>query len=73
MCCDFFGSILLILSNTKYFRGVDTAYIKQNAVLSGGRCYFYKAINIIFGESMLLILSNTTQYYRGVDTAYTEQ
>ena len=37
----FEGSILLILSNTHYFRGVDTTSTKQFVVLSGGRYYFY--------------------------------
>ena len=37
----FGGSILLILSNTQYFRRVDTAYIEQYAVFSGGRYCLY--------------------------------
>ena len=81
----FGGSILLILSNTQYFwgvdtaytkkyavfQGVDTAYIEQCAVHLGDRYYLYKAIRSIFGEWILLILSNA-QYFLGINTVYTK-
>ena len=50
--------MLLILSKKYYFRGVDTAYIKQ--------------YTLIFEGWIVLILS-MTQYFRGVDAAYTKQ
>ena len=64
--------MLLISSNTQYFRVVDTAYIKQNAVFSRGRYCLYQAIGSIFWGWILFIL-RTTQYFPGVDTAYTKQ
>jgi len=57
---------------TQLFSGVDTAYIKQWAVFSWGRCCLYQAMGSIFGGSMMLILSNG-QYFRGVDDAYNKQ
>ena len=51
------GWILLILSNTQYFRGVKTPYIKQYAVFSWG--------------SILLVLN--TQYFWGADTPCIKQ
>ena len=54
----FRGWVLLILSTTLKFRGIDTVYTKQYA-------------NSLEG-SILLILS-TTQYSRGIDTADTKQ
>lgn len=53
-----------IRSNTQYFEGIDTPYIKQYAVYSGvGYCFYLVLRSILEGGSMLLILSKT-QYYR---------
>ena len=69
----FFGlrSILLILYDTQYFRGVDNPYTKRYEVIPGDRYCFYETLRSIFGASILLILSDT-QYFRGNNTPYTK-
>jgi len=77
---------MLILSKTQYFRGVDTAntkhnavlflgvdssYTKQDAVFSERGYCLYWTVRSIFGGVTLLKLSKT-QYFRGVDIAYTK-
>jgi len=72
-------SILLILTNTQYFRGVDTThtdyyavfsgvdnpYTLQHAVFSGNHAPYTEQYAVFCGESILLLLSNT-QHFRGV-------
>ena len=67
----------------KYFRGVETtytqhyavlsevnsAYIKENALLSAVGYCLYSALRRNFGAWILLIISKT-QDFRGVDTVY---
>ena len=45
---------MVILSNTQYFQGVDTAYTKQHAVFSLVRHCTYKAIHSYFGGGYCL-------------------
>ena len=46
-------SILLVWSNTLYFRGVDTAYTQQYALFPGGRYYLHYAIGSNLEEVIL--------------------
>ena len=75
-CLYFRGSILLVMSNAHYFRGINTSYTKQlkefsgidtlctrrYAIFSRGGYCLYKGIGSMFEEWILFILSNARYF-----------
>ena len=65
ICSIFVWSILLILSNIKYFRGIDTAFTKQYALFPKGIYCFYNVIRNILEGSILLMIRKYTVFPGG--------